>query len=370
MWVSRKNGAENVSQCNGLIMQLTSTLIGVLLVVLAGLGTGTIAWPMKLMRRLSFEHYWFVGMLVSLVIAPWFVVVCCVPRPCEVYAQVGWRPILLCNLFSIAWGIANVLYGICVLRIGAALTGAVLSGLGAATGVTLPMIFKGSGIFRDAPGLGSKAGLVIASGVVIIVVGVVLSTLAGFGRDRLLDKDGIESVGQASGGFLIGLAMAVAAGILSAGLSLGFVYTYDPIVTAVTARGGAFLPANMAVWAIGLIGGAAVNLGYPAWLMTKHRSWGMLLASSRDMALAVILGLQFIMAVALLGQGMLFLGVAGAAVGFGIQMSLQLLGNQAVGFFSGEWRGVGGRPLCQMITAVVVLLGAVVVLALGKTLTP
>ena len=123
-----------------------NTWIGILLVTLAGLGTGTIAWPMKLMRRLSFEHYWFLAMLVSLVIFPWVVVLCCVPSPWEVYAKVGWRPILLCNLFSFGWGIANVLYGICVLRIGAALTGAILSGVGAAAGVTLPMVLKGSGV--------------------------------------------------------------------------------------------------------------------------------------------------------------------------------------------------------------------------------
>lgn len=130
------------------------------------------------------------------------------------------------------------------------------------------------------------------------------------------------------------------------------------------------MPANMAVWAVGLIGGAAVNLGYPAWLMTKNHSWGKLFASVPDVALAVILGLQFILAVALLGQGMLLLGVVGAAIGFGIQQTLQLLGNQAVGFLSGEWRGVGGRPLCQMISAILVLLVAVLLLALGKALTP
>ena len=104
--------------------------------------------------------------------------------------------------------------------------------------------------------------------------------------------------------------------------------------------------------------------------MTKNRSWGTLCASGRDVTLAVILGLQFIVAVALLGQGMILLGVAGAAIGFGIQQTLQLLGNQAVGFLSGEWRGIGGRPLRYMIAAVLVLVAAVAMLALGKTLTP
>ena len=165
--------------------------------------------------------------------------------------------------------------------------------------------------------------------------------------------------------------MAVVAGILSAGLGLGFVYTQDPIIKAVTARGGTAIPASMAVWAIGLLGGAAANLAYPAWQMTKNRSWGVLFTSGRDAGLAVVLGLQFIIAVTLLlGEGMLLLGATGAAVGFGIQQAMQLLGNQGVGFFSGEWRGVRGKPLQLMIAAVPVLLAAVCVLALGKALTP
>ena len=133
------------------------------------------------------------------------------------------------------WGIANVLYGVCVLRIGAALTGAVLSGLGVAAGVTLPMILKGSGIFskrRTSPQgrAGDSLWRCGDSGRRR------LSTQAGFGRDRVLQKD--RAAARASGGFLLGLIMAVAAGILSAGLALGFVYTYKPIVTAVIARGG------------------------------------------------------------------------------------------------------------------------------------
>ncbi len=54
-------------------------------------------------------------------------------------------------------------------------------------------------------------------------------------------------------------------------------------------------------------------------------------------------------------------------MGFGIQQAMQLLGNLAVGFFSGEWRGVRGKPLQLMIAAVAVLLAAVCVLAWGST---
>jgi len=113
-----------------------------------------------MMRTFQFEHYWFVGMLAGLVVVPWGVVLATVPHPLEVYREVGWRPLAVSNLFAVGWGIANVLYGVCVVRIGAALTGAILSGLGVVAGVTMPMVLKGSGKFQDAPDLTSAAGAI------------------------------------------------------------------------------------------------------------------------------------------------------------------------------------------------------------------
>ena len=60
--------------------------------------------------------------------------------------------ILIGNMFSVGWGIANVLCGICFMRIGVALTGAILSGIGVSVGAIMPMIFKGSGGFANAAG--------------------------------------------------------------------------------------------------------------------------------------------------------------------------------------------------------------------------
>ncbi len=59
-------------------------------------------------------------------------------------------------------------------------------------------------------------------------------------------------------------------------------------------------------------------------------------------------GLRFIISIVLLGRGMVFPGVLGASVGFGIQQSLQITGNQLVGFIGGEWKGIKGNqePKC------------------------
>jgi len=74
------------------------TLLGVTLVTIAGLGTGSIAWPMKIMRRLEFEHYWFVGMLAGLIIVPWSIVLVGCPNAFQAYAEVGWKPLAISNL--------------------------------------------------------------------------------------------------------------------------------------------------------------------------------------------------------------------------------------------------------------------------------
>ena len=95
-------------------------------------------------------------MLFAIVIYPWFIVLINVPDPILVIKTVGFKPLLISNLLTMAWGVANLLYMICVLRIGAALTGAILPALGMSVGVTMPLILKGSGLFTNAPNLLSK----------------------------------------------------------------------------------------------------------------------------------------------------------------------------------------------------------------------
>lgn len=340
-----------------------STFLGILVVTLAGLLMGSALWPMKVMRRFQFEHWWFWGMSVGLILIPWLVTLVFCPHALAAYRTVDPAVLVKGNLFSLAWGIANVLCGLCFVRIGFALTGGILAGLGVSVGVTLPMIFKGSGLFSAAPNLGSPAGRTVLAGVGIMLVGVVFVSLAGFGRERALSNPQGRS-----GGFGSGLIMAVISGILSAGLSLSFVYSQGPVVAAMKAKGASDIPANFAVWAVGLLGGAFVNLSYPIYLMFRNKSWNVLTGSWREAALAALIGVNFCGAAALMGEGMLLLGAFGASVGLGIQQGMQMLGNQGVGFLSGEWRGVRGAPRWQMYIAIVILIVAAMILAYGNTL--
>jgi hypothetical protein len=293
------------------------------------------------------------------------------------------------------------------------------------------MVCKGSGLFKDAPNLSSPAGLCVLSGVGIMLVGVVLASLAGFGRDRELRK-----LQQPSGSFFVGLIMTVIAGVLSAGIMLAFVYSQGPIVARVSilepgatlelavtdnkpltgsypvspegeialkglgtihvadmsAKAAADKIAAMLhlsqqpekdakvrvettnilavfpVWAVGLLGGALINILYPIYLMTKNKSWGLLTTNWKEFGLSVIVGIQFCVAVVLVGKGMVLLGVLGASVGAGIQQAMQMVGGQGLGFISGEWRGVHGQPRLQMYLAIAVLIVATIVMACANSL--
>ena len=152
-----------------------TTLLGAFVVAAAGLIMGSGVWPFKLMKTYQFEHWWFIGMLVGLVIMPWTITLLGCPNALQAMRSVPMSAIILGNMFAIGWGIANVLCGICYVRIGVALTGAILAGLGVSVGTIIPLVFKGSGLFQDSPSLASTAGLIVVFGVGVMLVGVVIA---------------------------------------------------------------------------------------------------------------------------------------------------------------------------------------------------
>ena len=133
--------------------------LGVLVVAVAGLTMGSGIWPMKLMRKFQFEHWWFIGMLLGLIVIPWAITIVVFPNAFQALREVPASALVISNVCSISWGIANVLFALCAVRIGVALTMAILTGLGVSVASIMPLIFKGSGMFKNAPELTSAAGL-------------------------------------------------------------------------------------------------------------------------------------------------------------------------------------------------------------------
>ena len=449
------------------------TVLGVSLVVVGGLIMGAGAWPMKLMRKFQFEHWWFLSIFFGLFLFPWLFTFIFYPNIFEVFRD---RTIVkdlgFASGLALCWGVANLLCGMCYVRIGIGLTQAILTGLGASVIVILPLVVKAPGILGNAPDINSYPGMVILCAIGVLLAAVVLASLAGFGRDRVLKK-----TQATSGNFTVGFIMAIIAGVTSSGLWLAFNFGEAPILsrickieagklielgvgkdvrlldtysiaeqgkevallTKVSKKGdqksqveaagnvakklsgkytvavdgtialpgiapikivGQYakdasetiakamgLPGDTAkglknpvsvrtvdvfaafpVWAIVACSGALLNLIYPMIVMTKNRSWGVLLTSWPEFGLTLIMGIQTALALTLPGKGILMMGALGAAVGNGIQQAMQMAGGQGVGFISGEWKGVYGKPRWQLFAAIALLLLASYILIYSKSL--
>ncbi len=329
--------------------------------LLAGMISGSGAWPMKLMRAYRFEHWWFVGMFSGLILIPWLVAVCFCPNLLGALKSVPLETIAKANAWGICWGVASVLCGLCYVRIGLGLTTVILSGLGICLGVSVPLVFKGSGVFQQAPPLASAVGLTIMTGAIVALVAVILAATAGYGREKTQPGFSVKS-----GSFSTSLVLAVMAGIMACGFTFSFIYGHGPVISALKAHGARDIPATFAVWGVALAGGALVNVGYAAWLISRDRSWGTLLLYPKEFFLALVIGLNSAVSIALLGSGMLLIGALGGSVGSGLQQIGFLLGGQFVGWVSGEWRGVTRRSVRRIAMAVALLIAAAILIAMGN----
>jgi L-rhamnose-H+ transport protein len=344
---------------------MESFWLGILVVTLSGLIMGTSPWPLKLMRHFQYEHFAFISMLLALVILPWTITLIYCPEPFKALSEVEGSVLLKANLYAFSWGIAQVLAMLCFIRIGVSLTYGILCSIGAAVGVITPMIFKASGVFGQAADLMSQPGKIMLVGTAVMIVGVVFASLAGLGREKILNRSEKERKG-ASGHFTVGLVMVIVAGVLSTGWGFAFSYSQDAIITAMKAHGAADFPAGIAVWAVALLGAALPNVFYPAMLMTRNDNWNVLFAHPREIAFALIYGVLFFAPSALLGQGMLLLGSLGASLGWGIVQGTLILGGQMLGFASGEWRGVSGKPRIHIYLAIFILIAAMAIMATAQ----
>jgi L-rhamnose-H+ transport protein len=256
---------------------------------------------------------------------------------------------------------------LCFVRLGVSLTYGILCSVGAAVGVVMPMIFKASGVFGQGPDIFSPTGLVILAGAAILVVGVAFASLAGANREQTKNLSTANDATAGRGNFAVGLIMVIVAGVLSTGWGFAFTYSQDPIIAAMKARGASDIPANIAVWAIALLGATVPNVLYPVFLLTKNRSWSVLASKPSEIFLSAVYGVLFFAPSILLGIGMLRLGDRGASVGWGLVQGTLILGGQLLGFASGEWRGVAGKPRLQIYAAILILIAAMIVMASAKS---
>jgi L-rhamnose-H+ transport protein len=337
---------------------MSGSVIGILLVLFGGLFAGNCMLPLKHVRRWPWECTWLIFSLVSLVLLPYLIAAFSIPDWPHLYLALppaAWLPSLL---LGFGWGIAQVLFGIAVVRLGMSLAFTLIIGLGTVFGTLIPLVT----LHRAE--LYSRNSAILIVGCGLTVLGVALTGVAGKLREQRTVEDGAGQ-GSALGAdttYLIGLGIAVLSGVLSSMLNLSLAFG-EPIARAAVHSGAEASMAAFAVWPVALAGGLIPNLGYAAWLLSKNRSWKLLTTRGRDVFLSLLMGLLWFGAVAIYGVSTRYLGRLGDSAGWAIYEITIVLAANVAGLMTGEWRRASRRSVGVLASGVFVLIIATVTTA-------
>jgi L-rhamnose-H+ transport protein len=341
-------------------------LFGFVLVLVSGVMAGCVLAPIKFVRKYRFENYWLIYGAVGTVVIPWVLALSTTPNLLRLYSQLPRNVIILPPIFAFSWGIASMLGGLCVSRIGLSLTYALIIGIGASAGSLVPLLYFSPQTLR------TPAGHYILSGIVAMLFGLVLVTWAGRQNEsrtaspKHSGNPGLYSGRRDPHNYVIWVLIAVLAGILSAGLNFSFAFGQG-VTAAARAAGTSASSATYPVWALAMLGGMVPNLVYPAILCFHNHSWRVFLLSLRhDLALSLSLGVLFMGSTVLYGLGAVRLGLLGTSVGWGIMQIMQIIVGNISGFLTGEWKMAGSNLIRLVISGIAILIAASIVMAYGN----
>ncbi len=344
----------------------SNPLLGVVMHAVGAFFAATCYTPQKQVKRWSWQTYWITQAAFCWLLLPIAGAVLTIPHLQAVLREAPASA--MCNAFLLgaAYGIGGTAFGISIRYIGFSLTYSIAVGLSSVLGTLIPPLVKGT---LAATLSKTGAGWVIA-GIVVGTGGIALAGLAG--RLKEVDLARQEDKGEFS--LAKGLALSLLAGVLSA--VYGFALEAgEPIADVASAHGAGVFRGNV-VYIFANSGAFLSTAIYCLYLHVRQRTLGELVelpGGSEEARLPV----NFLMSLStgLLWYGQFFFYNLGHVrmghykfTSWAIHMIMLVLFSNLVGLALREWRR------CRRVTdvtinfALLVLVGAVLLLSYGNYL--
>lgn len=335
---------------------MPSTSDGVILAAVAGLMSGNCMLPSKFLRSWRWENMWAVFSLVSLVVLPWGLAFCFVHNLHEIYRSLPLSVFFMPVLFGMCWGVAQILFGISVDRLGMSLTYAIVVGMGAALGTLVPMIVLEKGELHR-----STVEAVVL-GIVLMALGIIFTTLAGRLRDN---AHSIHLPAHGGKSYRALIMLAVLCGFLAPMLNYSFAFGQQ-IANQSIVFGNSPALASYAVWPIGLAGGFIPNAGYAAYLILRRRSLPLFAKASPDLLLSSAMAVLWMGAFAVYGMSAAFLGNLGTSIGWALFQIFMIVAASVSGLLIGEWKHASGKAFVCLASGMSLLIVATIFLTFAN----
>jgi L-rhamnose-H+ transport protein len=329
---------------------------GIGLTLIAGLMSGNCMLPMKFNRCWKFENTWLIFSFVSLIFLPLGLAIGLVKHLTEIYRAVPLLQLAIPFFFGAGWGIAQVLFGISVARLGLGLAYAIIVGLGAALGTLVPLLVQ------HGSQVGANTLMDILAGVLVMVIGIILVARGG----QIREQDH-RSASQAKpvNGYIASVLLAVLCGVMAPMLNYAYAFGQDIAHEAVR-LGNSQLHAGYAVWPIGLAGGFVPNVAFSLYSLRKNRSWKLFTRPAPDAFWAALMGVLWMGAFALYGMSAIYLGIFGTSIGWGLFQIFMIITATLSGVMTGEWTDASRKARVLLMSGLAGLIAATALLAIGN----
>src|SRR4026209_2618752 len=203
-------------------------LLGVIFHFIGGFASGSFYIPYKKVKGWHWESYWIVGGLFSWLIVPPLAAWLTIPGFTEIIKATGSSTLLITFFFGLLWGIGGLTYGLGVRYLGVSLGSSIILGLCMVFGALIPSIYydfspvEGKDTFSEMAS--SNWGLIVLTGLVVCILGIIICGKAGTMKEKQLRAAGTEPhvmEVKTEYKFALGMFVSIISGVLSACFNFG-----------------------------------------------------------------------------------------------------------------------------------------------------
>ncbi|HEV2136702.1 MAG TPA: L-rhamnose/proton symporter RhaT [Terracidiphilus sp.] len=336
------------------------------LIIIAGALNGSFAAPTKYARQWKWENIWSVWSVWGMIILPWALVFATVPHAISFFRETPAGQWWLLILFGIAFGLAQIFFGLSIAGVGIALAFAIAIGLSTAFGSIVPFLSN------HADRVFTHQGFFFFCGIVLMLAGIIVSAAAGLEKERQLRMSIAASVDpqEKRMSFAAGLVLCILSGLGAPSNNFGAAFC-TPTIQRAVAMGTSPTNEYNVIWAPLLTAGLVPYLIYCIYLWRKNRSFHLFAASRSGInwVFGFIMAALWMGSTAIYGVAMSRIGAMGPVLGWPLFMSIIILVSSGWGFLTGEWKGAGTKAVRFMIFAIALLIVGFCTLAYSSTLS-
>jgi L-rhamnose-H+ transport protein len=353
-------------------------IIGVIYHFIGGAAAGSFYMPFTKVKKWAWESMWIIGGFFSWLFIPPLMAWLTVPGFTDIIHATDASTLWFTYMFGVLWGVGGLTYGLGVRYLGMSLGNSIIISLTAVLGALVPAVYYD---FSYHPGkvtftelLHNIWGHYILIGILIFLVGIIISGKAGMMKEEELSEKELKGSSEKKGiefEIGIGLIVAIISGILSACFNFG-IEAGTPMAQMAVQRGVDPLFKNNVIFVVILWGGFTTNFIWCVILNIKNKSFGDYINTKSTLAanylLSAIAGTTWYFQFFFYGMGESKLG--NGASSWILHMAFIILIANIWGLTLKEWKDVKKKTIVTVSVGIATILIAIIFVGYGNGLKP